>query len=340
MLTVYDLSVEERDAILATLNEDQYKFATETMKRGKRTHFARVMARQKGSPLPEDVSFEEIESLVDDWIYVNYMDMGSVQSHYKCECGHPLRYVHQVENKQTGLRLTFGINHLRDHLGIDAKIVGEIIKGFDAIDFELSEILYKRKSDWDVTRSLGPIPSGFDMPAEYRSHLELQLPLLDRQISRLKRLIRNYADEINAIKLPVPVLGAPAPSPNRSHLVLDDGEQAAFDLFGEELGSKVTTPEKLKNKVTQNGKALLLNERFQTHVRNCLKEGITSVRVICEVLIKSHGADDTRFSSEKPHIFIPVSVYLDELDSSGFCKRSNTSTLDRTYVWLGNESNN
>src|SRR5690606_38329897 len=117
------LTVEEREELLAKLNEAQRTFLTETMVRGRRTVFANALARAKGHHIPDDAEPEQIEVLLDDWIYTGYIDAGHVSPELRCECGRPLRYQHQVKHKRTGEMKKFGIEHLKEHLGIDAQVV-------------------------------------------------------------------------------------------------------------------------------------------------------------------------------------------------------------------------
>ncbi|WP_336788442.1 hypothetical protein [Paenibacillus sp. MMO-177] len=55
------LSVEERDQILAQLNEEQRQYLADFLVRGHRTIFANVMAKEKGFHIPEDSDPAEIE---------------------------------------------------------------------------------------------------------------------------------------------------------------------------------------------------------------------------------------------------------------------------------------
>lgn len=72
------LSVEERDLFLSSLNEEQQLFLKEEMKRGRKTKFASILAKQKGMHVPEDLSVDQIEHLLDDWIYIDFVDAGHV----------------------------------------------------------------------------------------------------------------------------------------------------------------------------------------------------------------------------------------------------------------------
>jgi hypothetical protein len=357
MLSSYDLPVEERDRILAALTEEQRLFVQESMVRGRKTLFARVMAAQKGAHIPEDATYEQIELLVDDWIYLRYEDAGEISDSLKCDCGRSLRYAHTVKNLKTGMSHTFGITHLELHTGIDAKIVAQIKHGFDAIDFELNEILYKAGSGWDLYRSAGErIPDGLVLPGEIERHLELGLPLLDRQINRLKRLIRQHqrVDEAFPVRYRRPE-PAPLPPPPKEPEPEPEPEigQAAFDFdwgFGGEPAPKAEKSTKapvasLAPDMTSAipeaprgaeayGQPLQLAERLRMPVLELVKQGVGSARVICELLIKSHGVPDNRFSTGKPSIYTAVCAFLDMQVRAGAAKLMEKDQNDRIYQGL------
>jgi len=257
------LSVEERDAIFRTLSDEKRTFLEERMKRGRRTQFARQMAEQKGAVIPETASYEDIESLLSDWIYIGYIDAGHVSEEYKCECGRALRYQHTVQNKATAEVKRFGIDHLEMHTGIDAKTVQAILKGFQVIDYELSEILGKVKEGWKLSNVVRDIPADLELPPDIAEHIKLGLPLLERQTAKLKALVREHLDRLprpapsvsgtrsggrgdsareqigqagsSAVGRPESALsgGHPGFGMEQLDLFADSSDQLTFDLFGE-----------------------------------------------------------------------------------------------------------
>ncbi len=326
MLSIYDLSIEERDQWMNNLNPDQQLFLNESMKRGRRTVFARVMASQKGSNIPDDATFEEIERLVDDWIYVNYIDAGAVTDELKCECGRSLRYQHTVQNKTTGVTHKFGITHLELHTGIDAKVVSQILNGFQSIDFELNEILHKINHNWNVENAIGYMPELFKFPDDVQCHLDLKLPLLDRQINRVRRLIRIHQYGVS----PASAKLGKSKESNSSDVVFE-GNQAVLNLF-EEVTPSISPIN--HSSVVYGVDSLELSQAFKNHVLHYLKTGVSSSLVICEMLIKEQGTSDKRFSTGKPDIYAPVCIYLDELVADGTCQLVDKDPYDRTYRLL------
>ena len=142
--------------------------------------------------IPDHVSPEEAELLLDEWVLVDYIDNGFTNPDTPCECGRPLRYQYIVEHKPTNETRRFGITHFEEHTGISASIVSEIKKGFNSIDYEQDELLLKIKNNWDIKEEFSFIPDDITFPEGIEKHLELDVPLLDKQIKELQRLISNH----------------------------------------------------------------------------------------------------------------------------------------------------
>lgn len=184
----YEMSLEQRDNIMGTLTEEQRHFLHHELVRGRRTLFARQLARKKCQFIPEDAEFEDIESFIEEWDYIGFTDSGEVSPHTKCECGRSLRYQHQVLHLPTNTTRYFGIEHLQLHTGIDAKAISDIMKGFDILDGEMNEMLCKYRDGWQLDQHLFlPLPSELEVPADIQAHIDANLPLLERQLSRIRR---------------------------------------------------------------------------------------------------------------------------------------------------------
>ena len=280
------LTVEERDSILSELNEQQRDFLSKQLVRSRRTVFANAMAKEKGFHIPKNADPEDIEALLDEWVYTGYIDAGSVSPELRCECGRSLRYQHQVEHKKTGEVKKFGIEHLKEHLGIDASMVSAIKKGFDAIDYELDEMLIKRKSDWKPNPEMLDIEG---LPEDVMSHLKLGLPLLDRQVKRLRQ-------QPPARKVWFDNYTPPVQEPSSNDDML-------MDLF-----TWQEEPMAPKPAAASSGLPASLHAPIQAYIAG----GVRSARVICELLIREQHADEERFLTGKPKIFIEVCRFIEQ----------------------------
>src|SRR5690606_4361038 len=191
---MYQHSKEESNEVFKSLTMPQQEFIKNHVKRGKKTVFANWMARDKGHVLPSGATNEEIERLLDGWILDDYIDNGYVNPNTPCECGRPLRYQYIVRHKTTNETRRFGKDHFEEHVGLDAKLVKDIIKGFNEIDYEFDELMYKFRYGWDDT-ILNRIPEGIEIPEDILYSIDLGIPLLKRQYNRLLTRINEYEDK-------------------------------------------------------------------------------------------------------------------------------------------------
>lgn len=329
-----ELTVAERDSIFQRLSEEQRQFLHHDMLRSRRTIFAQMMVRAKGASIPEDASYEDVERFLDGWVYTGYRDAGEPSPDYPCECGRPLRYQHEVKHKTTGAIMHFGIVHLGEHLQLDAKTVSLIVKGFDVLDKELDEILVKCRGGWSLEAALSfSIPNDFSFPKDILAHLELQLPLLDKQIARLQKKIIQFIEE-RSIRHALSdrvneTFRVPSPAPE---FVLED-EQIAL-LFPDERRS---APESIdhNSQMQYKGSEVLLQEDLKDRVKELLRTGTQSARVMAEILLTEGADDQRRYSSGKPHLYVPLCIFMDQvLVPAGFCQLIYRSTEDRHYQFV------
>ncbi|AGN70664.1 hypothetical protein ACVNS2_13355 [Paenibacillus caseinilyticus] len=343
-MSTYDITVEQRDAVYASLSPEQRQFLSEGMLRGRRTAFAMTLARAKGAVIPNEATYEEIEHLLEDWVYTGYTDAGRISAEHSCLCGRPLRYQHRVQHKVTGQVLHFGIEHLKQHLGMDAKTVAAILKGFEVLDAERDELLSKVHSGWTLESQVA-VPDGLKLPADIQAHLDLGLPLLDKQLARLKVKIRQLLEPLelqprrrSAVRDAPAAETAAAPPPAEP----EEEWQLAFDLFGGEAAPAAAAAAHPASSAAGAGpdrgaNPLSLPERLKPVVNELLSEGVGSVRVMCEVLIQKHRGDGSRSSTGKPvNLYMQVCLYIDdELVRSGRCRLLERSNEDRVYAWAG-----
>ncbi|EFM12427.1 hypothetical protein PaecuDRAFT_1107 [Paenibacillus curdlanolyticus YK9] len=308
------LAVEDRDRLVQTLSEQQQQYISESLIRGRRTVFANEMAKQKGFHIPEDTDAAQIELLLNDWIYTGYVDAGMVSPDLRCECGRPLRYQHRVEHKETGEVKHFGIEHLKEHLAIDSSVVSAIKKGFEAIDYELDELLIKRNSGWTQDPELLQMER---LPDDVADHLRLGLPLLERQINRLRQ-IRAAAQSVRSTPKVEP---RPIAAPVKA-------VEAPMDLFAWQDAVEEHQNQQKQQK-QQEPPLWELPYALQEPTQRYLRGGMKSARIICELLISEHGGSDLRFLTGKPRLYLSVCSYIESLDG---VRPETVGPEDRTYA--------
>ncbi|MFA9560589.1 DUF3895 domain-containing protein [Evansella sp. AB-rgal1] len=320
------LTKEERDEIFQKLSDQQKDFIQNHVKRGKKTVFANAMAIDKGMVLPDNLHNDELEYLLDEWVLADYIDNGFTNPDTPCECGRPLRYQYIVRHKSTNEVRRFGITHFEEHTGIPAEIVARIKSGFQKIDYELDELLVKVNSDWGLEREIPNIPDDFVFPKEMKAHVDADVPLLDRQVKRLKQQVMSVLN-----------------SPDREGVELEERsprvkeskpqvvEPVAITLFSEE---EIPAP-----KVEKDIAPYALGVEYRDAVQKYLEEGVSSARIITELLIKNNGAPSKRFSTSKPKIYMAVCFYLDLLVSQEVAVHIGEQGQEDRYYKLVNRSN-
>ncbi|MGR5991972.1 hypothetical protein ACT7C6_27525 [Bacillus paranthracis] len=138
----------------------------------KKTAFANVMALDKGIVLPNHATDAEIQSILDEWVLIEYIDNGERNANTPCECGRPLRYQYIVQHQTTKETRRFGITHFAEHTGLPAHIVKQIKDGFAVIDYERDELLVKLQDHWCLEDELSYLPNEFTFPTDLQKQLD------------------------------------------------------------------------------------------------------------------------------------------------------------------------
>lgn len=291
-------TIEERDKRLTELPSIKRDFLINNLKRGKKTAFANVLALQKSEGINNDVSFEEIEKNV-EWVLVDIIDSGYVNSETLCECGRPLRYQYIVENQKTNQIKKFGIVHFEEHIGFPPHVIKAIKLGFLAIDYELDELLNKISEKDYGYEYIEHLPAGLELPLDILSHKRNDIPLLHRQRDRLKTLLQQFPQvdlKPNTKQLP------------NGHL-LDSQEKHVLHT---PTFSEMTYKAKLNSGITD-----WTQENFAAYSMILVQSGITSVNKICEVLVTEYGANSQRYSTGRYVIFSEVLLSISHFISAG-----------------------
>ncbi|GGA80526.1 DUF3895 domain-containing protein [Ornithinibacillus halotolerans] len=320
------LTQRERDALLAQLNEEQRKFVHELLKRGKRTAFANVLAKEKAGVLADG----NMEIVADQWELMDYLDAGpnwQQNSQLYCECGRPLRYQYVVQNNVTGEIKRFGMTHFQEHTGISPQLAREIVKGIERIDYELDEILQKFSYGWSLTDvGLVSIPKEIELPRDIGEQLNLELPLLDRQVNRVKQRIADYWKEKKRKRVEELL---------REEVIHKEQRELVY------AKQKEFVVEKLRNKSQQLASISSLKRELIVATFVFL-ENLTDPEFlasdVCKDLIENHGASTERFSSGRYKIFPDVCTLLENLVSEGILEFiEKRDVVDRLYRIRGAE---
>lgn len=311
----YVYSSQERDEVLNSLTEEQRTFLLETLKRGKKTIFSNEIAKGKGTYTGSD---QELNQEILEWEFIDLLDSGEGNRFYKCECGMSLRYQYIVKNLQTGEIKKFGKNHFEFHTNIPVSIVRDIIKGFEKIDYELDEILYKVENGWDSSIVNKALKSEIELPIDIQKHLELSLPLLDKQINKIEKIIRDKKHD-EWLK-------------ERSEVLNSKKQQTEArwtDTYKPvEVINKVE-PKRLKFKPEL---ASPLGEEIHQYIIQLIEQsGTISVLEICERMKAIPHNFMGYYSTGKPKAFAYVSMVMEQMVKQGVLKLDQADFDNRWY---------
>lgn len=323
MSGIAHLSQQERDVLLNSLNEKQREFITEHLKRGRKTVFANQLAKEKAGP-----GQEENTRIAEQWDLIDYIDAGPnwrENPKYFCECGRSLRYQYVLENKELGQLKKFGMNHFQEHTGISPQLAREIVKGIERIDYEMDEMLIKISNGWTLSdESINEIPSAFVIPDDIQHHLDFDVPLLDRQIIRLKQQMTAYWQEIHRQRREKKIY---------EEKVVEKQRAEKYQKLKEAVIANLTD-----GKLQWSIASTSLNKDLQIGVLTYLyrlSEPIFSAKEICKNLVAYHGASSQTFSSGTLRIYPDVCIFLESLKGKGFLEFvEKTGLEDRIYKVL------
>jgi hypothetical protein len=304
------LPQSKRDDIIKRLNDRQREFVTMHLKRGRKTVFSNILAKDKASSV-----HDRVEEVADSWEFVDYIDFGTVSSapEHRCECGRALRYQYIVKNTITGEVKKFGIQHFREHTQIPAHLVKEILKGIEKIDYELDEILIKVESRWTLEgQGIKEIPAEIDIPQDIQEHFSYDVPLLDRQVTRLRQRINDYKREQARLR------------EQREREAFLKRQHTYVQESGPPADQQAASTQRLSTKLEHNYRqiVLLYTSEHQT----------LSAKEVTIHLIRHHGAPSDTFIGGRPKMYPLVCMFLDELAAKGILRlKEKVGMEDRIY---------
>lgn len=192
------LSADEREQILSVLAVEQRDFLEHELKRGRRTVFENFMRDEKitAIKLADEIKLEEDEMNVVDWRIADYVDFGPGNLHGRCACNHRLRYMFTVEHQITGKKIQYGKVHLSTFLNIEVKDIDGFINELDDIDHELDELLRKVSDNQYFHEYYDRLPDKTVVSKDITKHIEANVPLLDKQINRLKKQFEKHMEAL------------------------------------------------------------------------------------------------------------------------------------------------
>ncbi|NLP52038.1 hypothetical protein [Bacillus sp. RO1] len=325
------LSQKERDELLGSVTDSQREYLLKFLKRGKKTLFSNLIANWKASSVED----EEVEVAAASWELIDYIDAGPNwhNDSLYCACGRQLRRQYKVSNTLTGEVKAFGIQHFQEHTQIEPELVRDIIKGFERIDYELDEVLLKMVDGWTLEAEWLPdIPMDFVFPTDIAEHLNQGIPLLERQVERLRLEIRQHLKERDKQileraykkqeegKKRSQALQKAVQIESSMKTELEQLEQAKQAEKEKKAATETLLAERQKNRIQIDISKirLSLNKKYQEAIIEIINQH-PSVEVdtlnVCWELINRYGADSQLYSSSHG-----VQLFMKMLEAEGVLK--------------------
>lgn len=183
------LSEQQVETIMNTLNDTQKAFILSRSKTSKKSKWIEVLAKHKGMVIDPAMPLEGIEEVIDDWILQDVLDGGYNHRPFRCECGMSLRFQYIVHHRTKNTTFKLGETCFENYTSLSPAVLRDIKKGFHHIDLERDELLQKFKQGniFDLSPYLH-----FDIPEDIKQQAALGLPLLDKQISIVISLYKEF----------------------------------------------------------------------------------------------------------------------------------------------------
>ncbi len=322
------LSIEEREKTLSLLITEQREFLENELKRGRRTIFENAMRDEKISAIKSvDTALEEDEKDVLDWMITDFIDFGLGNLDGQCACGRKLRYQFTVEHQKTGKTIQYGKDHLSTFLNIDVRDIDGVINELDKFDQELDELLWKINENEYGYEHYEKLPDKTVVSKSILKHIEVNVPLLDRQIQRLKRYFERQMEAIIEEKLKIQrelEINKRQQDKERIEKLLKDKKQIEDMLEAERKAQREVELKRIQQENEYKEKQLLEKKHHDAASVEATKE------------LVGYGAkfEEIAYSLVLNGVHSAVEISQIMLNNFGVDKRISISTLSRPYIYF------
>ena len=306
-MLIQPLSHEERNDLLALVTDEQKDFLLNKLKRGRQTIFGNFMLSEKVHAIKsaDEIELSEDEQDVVDWKIVEYVDYGLGNRLGKCACGRTLRYEFTVQHTNTKKTIIYGKHHLADFLSLNVRDIDDVLYELNSFDYELDEMLLKIKEDDYGYEVIDELSTKVDLPADILEHVKFQIPLLNRQIRRLSKIIEDMAKEEWLKK----VKELSLEEQKLQSVTYQKAKVLIVERFEKEEKEKQTEEQKIIESVSQQ---LPPQSELGEIAFSFVKNGISSTVEISHI-IRNNFNVDKRMSmgvKDRPYIYMDVVLAL------------------------------
>lgn len=300
------LTKEERTELLSLVTEEQKDFLLNTLKRGRETIFGNFMLSEKVQAIQsaDEIEISDDEQDVVDWKIIEYVDHGLRNRLGKCACGRTLRYEFTVSHSKTKKTITYGKHHLADFLNLNVSDIDDVLTELNTIDYELDEMLLKIKEDDYGYELLNELPEKAELPTDIQEHVKFQVPLLDRQIRRLSKILDHIAKEdwLNIVK----------EQSKKEQQLQSEAYKKAKQLIEERFEREEKEKQTEQQKVAEDVRYQLRQDSSLGEIALCfVQNGISSAVEISHIIRNNFNVDKRMSMSVKNRPYIYTDVVLE-----------------------------
>lgn len=189
------MNEKERYLCIESLNGEQRFFLETYMKQSKCDIWVEQLATLKGIELNSENDVNKLN----DYILVDVLDGGYGNRPYQCECGRALRFQYIIKHSTKEIELKLGSECFKKFTNMDTSFIKSVKKGFTKVNTELDDILERYTSGaFNVNNFL--IYEDL-MPSRYVEQLKLNLPLSQKQESKVEKLIVEKEEKLEKKRL-------------------------------------------------------------------------------------------------------------------------------------------
>ncbi|KZD48694.1 DUF3895 domain-containing protein [Bacillus cereus] len=309
------LSELQRERILQSMSDEQRSYIEEHIRLDRRSMFANELAYFKSDQ---------------QWELIDFIDAGEI-SELKCQCGRRLRRQYIVQNSATGEIIKLGSTHFEEHTGIPKSIASQVKKEIHKIQYDLDELLSKFEKQ---QLSKGLIASCKEFEVEIPESIdglnELELPILDRHIDRLEKMLLDKAyEQQDFIQKHKEGIQTKKKSKQGKQIDEQDSEDVEGILSHRDDFNLVKMIERDSLSVQVIGGTI--SEEAQNEILSYISGDSMKFTTleICHHLIKNRYIGKERYSTGRPKSHPYVSMFIESLP---FVELKEKSWYDRIYT--------
>ncbi|QUI23068.1 hypothetical protein HZI73_12560 [Vallitalea pronyensis] len=169
------------------LNKEQRAFLNTHIKRSPKDMWQEELIRLRGIELKDEITLDDIEATINQWVLVETKDGGPGLRPYTCLCGRSIRYQFIVKHRQKDITYKLGSECIKKYTGIDGRVAKKVLIEQKSMNSEMDEILSKKQEG--IINAQQYLLDYEALPQLSREQLQLGLPLTDKQLDKAFKAI-------------------------------------------------------------------------------------------------------------------------------------------------------